>query len=272
MGTVEAVAHENGAVISALGPQGVAVFPADDAYTPLWSRLAGGRQALRFALSGRADVTAQARWQTDAWQVEAWTPAGSLRFSLALAGQHNVKNALAATACAIAAGVPLPAISAGLSAFCPVKGRSRALALRWGEHTLTLVDDSYNANPDSMRAAIDVLADLPAPRLLVMGDMGEVGTQGPAFHAEAAAYAQAKGIEALFTLGVQSQHASAAFSTARHFADMPSLLEALQAELPRLASVLVKGSRFMQMERAVEMILQHTHMPSPVNKEAPHAA
>src|SRR5207253_2788770 len=160
-----------------------------------------------------------------------------------IAGRHNVVNALAAAACALASGAPLAAIAQGLGAFEPVKGRSRAIAVPLHGRTLTLVDDSYNANPDSVRAAIDVLAELPGPRLLVAGDMGEVGTQGPEFHAEVGDYARQRGIEQLFTLGEL-----AAGMKGRHFADVDALNAAVLAELPNMRSVLVKGSRFMKME------------------------
>jgi UDP-N-acetylmuramoyl-tripeptide--D-alanyl-D-alanine ligase len=133
-----------------------------------------------------------------------------------------------------------------------VKGRSRALGVALGARTLTLVDDSYNANPDSVRAAIDVLAELPGPRLLVLGDMGEVGDQGPAFHAEVGAYARERGIEQLFTLGQQAQAMQG-----RHFADVDALNAAVLQALATSESVLVKGSRFMRMERVVEAIAAH---------------
>lgn len=272
MATVQAVAEENGAVLSALAAGGIAVFPADDAYTPVWRALAGSRRALTFALSGPADVTAQALWHADGWQVNARTPAGPLEFLLHIAGRHNVKNSLAATACALAAGVPLPAIAAGLSGFVPVKGRSRAMALALNGHAMTLIDDTYNANPDSMQAAIDVLAELPGPRLLVMGDMGEVGDQGPQFHAEAGHHAAAAGIGQLFTLGEQSRQAAAAFGPARHFSDMTELLAAVLAELPHVASVLVKGSRFMKMERVVQAVQAATEPTQPPPMKAFHAA
>jgi len=177
------------------------------------------------------------------------TPAGPVAYRLHIAGRHNVRNSQAAVACALAAGVAPAAIAQGLEAFEPVKGRSRALALKLAGRTLTVVDDTYNSNPDSARAAIDVLAELPAPRLLVLGDMGEVGDQGPQFHAEVGEHARACGIERLFTLGEQS-----AAMAGRHFADIDSLNAAVLAELPRAASVLVKGSRFMKMERVVEAI------------------
>ncbi|WP_341908225.1 UDP-N-acetylmuramoyl-tripeptide--D-alanyl-D-alanine ligase [Polaromonas sp. YR568] len=259
MATVEAVARENGSVLAELPADGVAVFPADDAYTPVWRALAGARRVMTFALAGpvdSADVTGRGVWQGDGWQVRAVTPAGRVDFSLHIAGQHNVKNALAATACALAAGAPLPVIAAGLSAFAPVKGRSRAMTMRWQGRAFTLVDDTYNANPDSMRAAIDVLAELPAPRLLVMGDMGEVGDQGPQFHAEAGLHAQAAGIDALFTLGDQSARAAAAFKGARHFQDVGALTAAVCDRLPQVGSLLVKGSRFMKMERVVQAVTE----------------
>ncbi|MDP2034431.1 MAG: UDP-N-acetylmuramoyl-tripeptide--D-alanyl-D-alanine ligase [Polaromonas sp.] len=256
MATVEAVARENGSVIAALPGPGVAVFPADEPYTPIWRAAAAPRAVLTFAESGAADVTGVAQWTGSAWQVQAATPQGVLDFSLQIAGRHNVKNALAATACALAAGVPLAAISAGLSSFSPVKGRSRALQVTRAGRAITLIDDSYNANPDSVRAAIDVLAELPGPRLLVLGDMGEVGDQGPAFHAEVGLHARERGIEQLFTLGQQSGDAAANFGAGRHFGDdLPALQAAVAAALPGLGSVLVKGSRFMRMERVVEAMV-----------------
>jgi UDP-N-acetylmuramoyl-tripeptide--D-alanyl-D-alanine ligase len=271
MATVEAVARENGSVLASLDPGGMAVFPADDDYTAVWRTLAGARQTMTFALAGPADVTASANWNGDGWQVSAQTPSGPLEFALHIAGRHNVKNALAATACALAAGVPLHFIAAGLSAFVPVKGRSRAISVPLQGRVVTLIDDSYNANPDSMQAAIQVLAELPGPRLLVMGDMGEVGSQGPQFHDEAGRNAHAQGIAKLFTLGEQSQGASAAFGEGRHFSDMAELAAAVVAELPDVASILVKGSRFMKMERIVQAVTAAGDQLQQHKKE-PHAA
>jgi UDP-N-acetylmuramoyl-tripeptide--D-alanyl-D-alanine ligase len=257
MQTVAAVAQENGAVIAALPEQGVAVFPADDAFTPLWRELAGARRALTFALTGAADVTGHGRWSGTAWQVQARTPLGPLDFSLSVAGQHNVKNALAAVACALAAEVSLEAIAAGLSAFEPVKGRSRALQLAFPHGLVTVIDDTYNANPDSVRAAIDVLADLPAPRLLVLGDMGEVGEKGPQFHAEIGTYAQQRAIQSLLCSGPLMVHAAQAFAGAVHCESVEALVAVVLARLPQHASVLVKGSRFMRMERVVQALEAH---------------
>jgi UDP-N-acetylmuramoyl-tripeptide--D-alanyl-D-alanine ligase len=255
MHSVEAVALENGAVIGALGSTGTAVFPADDAQAPVWHRLADARPKLTFALQGAADVTADAAWGDGGWQVLLRTPGGSTSTRLRVAGRHNVKNALAAAACALAASCPLDAIARGLEAFEPVKGRSQIHSLQRGDVSVTLVDDSYNANPDSVRAAIDVLAELPAPRWLVLGDMGEVGDQGPAFHREVGAYANARGLDALWTAGSLSADAARAFGAARHFETVQALLGAL-GEAPACASVLVKGSRFMKMEQVVAALMR----------------
>jgi UDP-N-acetylmuramoyl-tripeptide--D-alanyl-D-alanine ligase len=248
----------------------VAVFPADDAYTPLWRELAGARRVLTFALDGQAELHAEAVWIDAAWHVDARTPAGLLAFKLRVAGRHNVKNALAAAACALGAGVPVQAIARGLEAFEPVKGRSRAMTLRLAAdpgRTLTLVDDSYNANPDSVRAAIDVLAALPGPRLLVLGDMGEVGNQGPQFHAEAGTYALSQGIERLMCSGELMRHAAQAFPGALHFGTVDELVAAVLATVPGPASVLVKGSRFMRMERVVQAIAALPQAPSQKTKD-----
>ncbi len=254
MAGVEAVARENGSVLAALPADGTAVFPAGDAHTPLWQQLAAGRRVCTFGLMGGApaDVRVQGRWQGAHWALELHMPAGQAAATLSAAGEHNLRNAAAAAACALSAGVPLVAVAAGLSAFRPVKGRSQAHALHLAGHAVTLVDDSYNANPDSVRAAIDVLASLPGPRWLLLGDMGEVGSQGPAFHAEVGAYARERGIDQLWTAGALCAHAAGH----RHFADVPALLAALSEPgvAPAAASILVKGSRFMQMERVVQAL------------------
>jgi len=272
MASIEAVARENGAVITALGGSGTAVYPADDAWSALWHELAGGRAQLTFAITADAAASdlscSPPVWTGEGWQVQARTPAGALNYTLRVAGLHNVKNSLAAAACALAAGVPLSHIALGLEAFEPVKGRSRALALPLGGRSLTLVDDSYNANPDSVRAAIDVLAGLPGPRLLVLGDMGEVGNEGPRFHAEVGAYARERGIEQLYALGEQTAQSVAQFPGARHFAGVDALNAAVLQALPATASVLVKGSRFMRMERVVQAVSAHAEQ----NKEEHHAA
>jgi UDP-N-acetylmuramoyl-tripeptide--D-alanyl-D-alanine ligase len=256
MHTVQAVARENGAVIQALTDDGCAVFPADDAYTPLWQALAGARRVCRFGRGGEVD--GEGRWAGDHWRLRLRTPAGERDCALHIAGAHNLRNALAAAAAAFAAGAPLAALAAGLEDFRPVGGRSAARAIAWQGHAATLVDDSYNANPDSVRAAIDVLASLPAPQWLLLGDMGEVGSQGAAFHAEVGAYARERGLLRLWCAGPLSAATAQAFGAgAQHFADTQALLATLSEPLidkPDAASLLVKGSRFMRMERVVQAL------------------
>ncbi|MGE5452863.1 MAG: UDP-N-acetylmuramoyl-tripeptide--D-alanyl-D-alanine ligase [Acidobacteriota bacterium] len=265
MHTVDAVARENGAVLQALSVAGTAVFPADDDYTPIWRELAHGCKVMDFALDGAAAVTGSAQWQAQPqphWSLTLHTPQGDACVSLRMAGLHNVRNALAATASALAAGVPLSAVAAGLNAFEPVKGRSQLRGITWQGQGVTLIDDSYNANPDSVRAAIDMLAGLPAPRWLVLGDMGEVGDQGPAFHAEVGAYARERGIEHVWTAGELCQHTAQAYgSGARQFDNAAAIVAALQQQTGpnAVASVLVKGSRFMKMEQVVQELSGGAH-------------
>jgi len=265
MATVEAVAVENGAVFAVLPDDGTAVFPHGDPFTSLWTDMAhatGARRCMTFGESEDADISLDsAEWKQGAWAVRIRTPLGAFDARLHIAGRHNVVNALAATACALAAGVSLETIAEGLSAFEPVKGRSRASEIVLaGGHALTLVDDSYNANPDSVIAAIDVLAALPGPRLLVLGDMGEVGDRSPEFHAEVGAWARRRGIESVYTLGAATMHTATAFQESgggrdgRHFDEFDALGAAVLARLPQVGSVLVKGSRFMKMERVVKAI------------------
>lgn len=269
MKTVDAVARENAAVIGALPADGVAIFPTSDDFSAFWKEVAGQRPTLTFGIASddasdpineignraKADILCtQSVWSENAWHINAQTPAGAIQFKLRVPGRHNVQNAMAATACALAAGSSLDAVQRGLDCFEPVKGRSRSSLGSAGGHQYTLVDDTYNANPDSVRAAIDVLAGLPGPRLLILGDMGEVGAKGPEFHAEAGEYAKSLGIENLFTLGNLAAHASGSFQSGNHFYDLHQLVDALPASLSVCGSILVKGSRFMKMERVIDAI------------------
>ena len=272
MSTVEAVAIENGEVIRALPPKGVAVFPAQDAYTQLWQKLADARPVLTFGFT-QGDVQAHdIVWRNGAWSFQLWTQQTSLPCRLNIAGRHNILNALAATACALAADMSLSVIVKGLESFEPVKGRSKSCEWQLDGHAFTLVDDTYNANPDSVRAAIEVLAELPAPRLLVLGDMGEVGLQGAEFHQEVGAYAKACTIQSLFTLGDLCQHSSQAFEGAVHFSDMDSLQARVLSDISTYNSVLVKGSRFMKMERVVEALRNRFEQAQAAERESVHAA
>jgi len=253
--SVQAVAAENGAVIAALPPDGIAVFPTEDPYADVWRQLAAHKQVLCFGKTKKSDIhLVNGEWSKQQWQLSVQTPKGRINTSLSVAGDHNVHNALAAIACAVAANVPLACIEQGIAAFEPVNGRSRSLFLKWADRELVLIDDSYNANPDSVRAAINILAQSSQPRLLVLGDMGEVGTQGAAFHAEVGRYAQASGIEHLITLGELSRDTAKVFLNAKHCQSMDEVYAQVQARLPMVNTVLVKGSRFMRMERVVQTI------------------
>lgn len=258
MASVEAVARENGAVLTAMSNKAIAVFPQDDDFSGLWRDMAASRACLTFSDAPKsADVDIQcmtADWQAGSWHMQVKAPVGALEFKLHIAGRHNVKNALAAITCALAAGIPLAAVAAGMENFEPVKGRSRSLEGVVANHHFVLVDDTYNANPDSVKAAIEVLATLAPPRLLVLGDMGEVGESGPQFHAEAGVLAQSAGLEGLYTLGELSSRASAEHANGRHFNDIERLNQALLEGVSHFNSVLVKGSRFMRMERVVNAL------------------
>lgn len=272
MATVEAVALEHASVIHALPADGVAVFPADDAFAGIWRTAATGNRIVDFALedASRAGKTMSAAvtGALEGNRLRARTSAGEFEATLQVLGEHNARNALAATAAAIAAKVPLDAIVRGLQTFSPVKGRLQTKRAAVGALAGAIViDDTYNANPDSMRAAIDVLAARSGPRVLVMGDMGEVGDNGLEFHREVGAYARERGIDALLALGDATRDACAAFdafgaagaaagaNTARHFDDVSALVEhLLQAGYGSSATLLVKGSRFMRMERVVDAL------------------
>lgn len=267
MASVEAVARENAAVFSCLRADGVKVFPADEEFTALWASLAVEHPSLRFGMTEHADVWSS-NIESDALgsRFTLNLPAGrTCQIALPVPGMHNVRNALAAAACAWSAGAPVDAIIEGLNGFQAVSGRMQTHRL---EGQRVLIDDTYNANPDSVRAAIDVLASLPAPRVLVLGDMGEVGDNGPAMHREVGEYARARGVEYLLTLGEATRESAQAFGTQAVIgASAEELCEYLLA-LP-VRSVLVKGSRFMRMERIVKEYLKATGVnPGEVVKHA----
>ncbi|MEO6351546.1 MAG: UDP-N-acetylmuramoyl-tripeptide--D-alanyl-D-alanine ligase [Oxalobacteraceae bacterium] len=257
MESVEAVAKENGAVISALPANGIAVFPADDPYTALWRAYAetvGERKIMTFGFSADADVTCT--YHANTFGNNLSVTAGQQRFNilLAAAGAHNVRNALAAIACTFAIGISTEAIVRGLTRFAPVSGRLQRKIARGGA---IIIDDTYNANPDSVRAAIDVLAQATSPRVLVLGDMGEVGNEGRQFHEEIGEYARGCGIESVMTFGALASYTAIAFGAgAEHFDSIDALNGALEAILVPAATVLVKGSRFMKMERTVRHFVQ----------------
>jgi len=264
MHTVEAVARENGAVLASLPADGVAVFPHGDEFTPVWEELSAGRRVLRFGLTKDAEVSCTFRANDFGNEMFVTIREGGAEpeqffVNLQAAGDHNVRNALAAVACTYAAGIALDKIKLGLDTFAPVNGRLQKKAAANGA---VVIDDSYNANPDSVRAAIDVLSKAAAPRVLVLGDMGEVGTQGREFHEEIGAYAQSKGIEQVLVTGELAAHMRGA--SIRHFENFGDLLAAVEAAVTPDATVLIKGSRFMKMERVV----QHLIGSQQANKES----
>jgi len=248
MRSVEDVAAENASVYDALGEDGVAVINADDPHAAFFHSRAGKRRTVDFGLGlGGGAVTGRYRLERLSSEIRLDTPAGAADATLAIPGLHNVRNALAAAACAFAVGIEVKTIAHGLSAFRPYTGR---LQVKKAASGATVIDDSYNANPDSVRAAIDVLASCPAPTALVLGDMGEVGEHGAEFHREVGAYARAQGVSQLLALGEATRHAVEAFGEgARHFATVEDLLSEIEAN-----TVLVKGSRFMRMERIVSAL------------------
>jgi UDP-N-acetylmuramoyl-tripeptide--D-alanyl-D-alanine ligase len=244
MHSVEEVAAENASVYAALPRDGVAVVNADDPQAAFFRKAAAGRRIVEFGLDPAATVSGTQVLKTLESELEIRTATGRTRATLAIPGLHNVRNALAAAACAYAAGVDLKSIGAGLTAFRPYTGR---LQVKRAASGATVIDDSYNANPDSVRAAIDVLAGCEAPTTLVLGDMGEVGSQGPAFHREVGSYALSRKITSVFALGDATRETVQAFGKgARHFASVEELVKHVEGR-----TILVKGSRFMRMERVV---------------------
>ena len=247
LGSVEAIARAKGEIYAGLGPDGVAVVNADDPFAGYWRGLNAGRRVITFGLRD-ADV------RTAALPTRFITPSGEFGVSLQVPGEHNLRNALAACAAACALGVPARAMQAGLERFGGVPGRLQRRRTTTGA---LVIDDSYNANPESMKAAIQVLAAAKGRRVFVMGDMGELGADGARMHSEVGSFARAAGIDALFALGQASRNAVDAFGAGgRYFPDAASLEEAARREAGSGATILVKGSRFMQMERIADALCE----------------
>ena len=255
LGSVEAVARAKGEIFAGLKHNSTAVINADDAYAPLWRSLVGAHRFLEFGLDVNADVSGT--WHSYGYglQMDVTVPQGMFAADLQVPGVHNARNALAASAAASVLNVPLEKIAMGLEKFSGVAGRMQRKAARNGA---ILIDDTYNANPASMRAAISVLAQCGVEkpggkRVLVLGDMGELGENAAAFHAEIGSEARRAGIEKLYALGALSSNAVREFgSGAQHFERIEDLQNALEKDLVADTTVLVKGSRFMKMERVVE--------------------
>jgi UDP-N-acetylmuramoyl-tripeptide--D-alanyl-D-alanine ligase len=270
MGSLLGVADTKAAIYDALPADGVAVINADDAFAPYFAERAHGRRLIRFGIEATADIRAcDIHADSDGMRFVLIAPEGEAEVTLALPGRHNVRNALAAAALALGAGASFDAVVAGLEAARPVAGRLVRHVLGNGA---TLIDDSYNANPGSLAAAIDLLsagtqAEGQGDAWLVLGDMRELGADAQALHAEAGRRAKAAGIARMYALGELSAHAAQAFGEgARTFDSHAALAEALQHDLaagiaaPR---ILVKGSRGSAMDRVVRQLLE---------QEAAHAA
>jgi len=254
LGSVQDVALAKGEVFAGLADDGVAVFNADDAQVNIWRELSRDYRQLSFGLDHAADVRGRFTLHGLGGELSLVTPWGGIEVTLTVPGCHNARNACAAAAATLVAGASPAAVRQGLAGFAGIKGR---LQRRPGRAGAVVVDDSYNANPDSMRAAIDVLAAVPGKCILVMGDMGEAGAAAGQFHDEIGGYAKSHGIDRLLCLGEMSLAAAHNFGPGgQHFLRLDDLVKKLLAELDAQTTVLVKGSRFMGMERVVNAIVE----------------
>ncbi|MFM2407999.1 MAG: hypothetical protein RL358_741 [Pseudomonadota bacterium] len=252
LGTIENVARAKGEIFAGLKNNGVAIINADDAHAQVWRDLAAQHRCLDFSLDHAASVQGQWAAQGFGGVLHALTPAGELHVLLQVPGAHNARNALAAASAAIALEIPLAIITQALQNFGGVAGR---LQRKVGFAGATLIDDTYNANPASMRAALEVLAAASGQRIFVLGDMGELGDDAAQFHRDIGHAARDLGIAKLFALGELSIGAVAEFGAgAQHFATLENLCAAVENVLDKSTTVLIKGSRFMQMERVVKQL------------------
>lgn len=253
MKSVDDVAGEHAAVLRALPDDGVAVLNRDDPHFEYWAGVAGKRRILDFGTATGATVRGTYRLAPASTELEIDFDGAHAAVALQVPGVHSVRNALAAAAAALAAGASLEAVARGLAAFRAVKGR---LQFRPGRNGVLVIDDTYNANPDSARAAIEVLAASERPRVLILGEMGEVGAQGEAFHAELGRYAKESRIDRLLAVGRLARAATRAFGAGgEHFDSIEAVIARAQGLTALKGTMLVKGSRFMRMERVVEHLL-----------------
>ncbi|MCG8325604.1 MAG: UDP-N-acetylmuramoyl-tripeptide--D-alanyl-D-alanine ligase [Thiotrichales bacterium] len=254
-GSVDGVARAKAEIYNGLVENGVAIINLDDTYAGQWRQATAHLRQITFGLDSNADVRAinvQPDHSTACYSFELVSAGDSTRISLALPGQHNVQNALAAAACAIALEVDAEYIKQGLEEFGGVPGR---LQIKPGIAGSRILDDTYNANPGSLRAAIDVLKSLHGRHWLVLGDMGELGPDTEQLHQEMGELARSVGIERLYGLGPISIAAVTGFGEgARHFESISSLVTALKADVDADVALLVKGSRAMQMEQVASAL------------------
>lgn len=252
LGSVEAVARAKGEIFEGLDQQGIAVINAGDPHASLWRGLAGNRKVMDFGLQERAAVTARYEPGPFGSRIALLLPNGTRAVELQVPGEHNVENAVAAAAVAVAMDVGAEAITFGLNAFTGVKGRMQK---KQGLQGSTLIDDTYNANPDSVRAALAVLARAAGRKIFVLGDMGELGAAARDLHDRIGVEARAAGVDTLMAMGEFSTYSVAAFGEgARHFEKIEELVAEVEDLLAPGDTMLIKGSRFMQMERVVKRV------------------
>lgn len=254
LGSVEAVARAKAEIFAGLDQQGIAIINADDQYASLWRKCAGSRQIIDFGLHGNACIKAE--YQVNPLplmsSIQLKLPDGIAEVNLQVPGVHNIYNALAAAAAAAALGIKKEWIASGLEGFQGVQGRMQK---KPGLHHAVLIDDTYNANPESVRAALNVLTAIPGKKILILGDMGELGKSAVDLHRTIGRDARKAGLDQLLTLGELSAYATEEFGQgAQHFNALDELLNAAEYLLADDVTLLIKGSRFMQMERVVKQL------------------
>lgn len=251
-GSVDVVAKTKGEIFEHSPENAVAIINADDDFADLWQSQAGQRSQIRFSLEGKGDAEVCGELSADG-VLKIFTPAGDARVTLPLEGRHNAMNALAATAAALAAGASITDVKKGLQSMHAVPGRLQRKA---GIHGAQIIDDSYNANPASLNAALNVLAQCDGDRYLALGDMGELGEKAVELHQQAGQQARKVGVHRLYAIGECSVHAAASFGDqGRHFTAQDELISCLQKDLHNHShsniTLLVKGSRSAHMENVV---------------------
>ncbi|MEQ8428627.1 MAG: UDP-N-acetylmuramoyl-tripeptide--D-alanyl-D-alanine ligase [Gammaproteobacteria bacterium] len=255
-GSIDGVASAKAEIYSGLGTSGTAIINADDDYAEYWKAGSSVHKQCTFAIENtHADVRAlDITTVGDSTEFTLLTRHGEIAIRLPLPGRHNVMNALAAAACCISLGIELMVIRKGLEQMQGVKGR---LQIGKGYKGCRVIDDTYNANPTSLAAAVNVLMSYPGKHVLVLGDMGELGESSIELHATAGKQARVAGVDQLFTLGELSRHASAAFGDdEQHYVKVDKLTAALLDAIDETTTLLIKGSRSMKMERVVEKLLE----------------
>ena len=251
-GSLDGVARAKGEIYSGLDNNGTAIINADDRYADLWQGLCAGKKIIRFGLDNQADVSADWQVSEDGSEIDLYTPQGNIHINLGMPGKHNIMNALAASAGALAAGASLDEIRSGLQSMHSVAGR---LQIKPGIAGSRILDDTYNANPASLRVALEVLQNFDGRHFLALGDMGELGENAEQLHREAGQVARDAGVDRLYTVGELARFAASTFGHDAHsYGDQPSMISALHDDLSMDVTLLVKGSRLARMEKVVQAL------------------